>query len=94
MGKTNDINKLVEQNQGFVVTTARQYQGRGLDIDDLIEPFLSLDAFVFSGDRPRAVQVAEQCLRQHLVDKRRFSRARNTGHRRENFKRELHREVL
>ena len=36
MGKTNDINKLVEQNQGFVVTTARQYQGRGLDIDDLI----------------------------------------------------------
>lgn len=36
MGKTNDINKLVEQNQGFVITTARQYQGRGLDIDDLI----------------------------------------------------------
>ena len=36
MGETKDIRKLVEQNQGFVITIARQYQGRGLDIDDLI----------------------------------------------------------
>jgi RNA polymerase primary sigma factor len=36
MGKTNDVNKMVEQNQGFIITIARQYQGRGLDIDDLV----------------------------------------------------------
>ena len=28
--------QLVEQNMGFVVSTARQYVGRGLSLDDLI----------------------------------------------------------
>ena len=29
-------NRLVEQNMPFVITTARQYQGKGLPIDDLV----------------------------------------------------------
>lgn len=29
-------NRLVEQNMPFVITTARQYQGKGLSIDDLV----------------------------------------------------------
>ena len=31
-----DRDQLVEQNMGFVVTTARQYVGRGLSLDDLV----------------------------------------------------------
>ena len=29
-------NKLVTENMGLVVSTARKYQGRGLELDDLV----------------------------------------------------------
>lgn len=30
------INKLIRDNQGFVISIAQQYKHRGLDMDDLI----------------------------------------------------------
>ena len=35
-GSERALNRLVEANLRFVVSVARQYQGRGLDIDDLV----------------------------------------------------------
>ena len=31
-----DRNKLVTENMGLVVSTARKYQGQGLELDDLV----------------------------------------------------------
>lgn len=35
-GNSRALDKLILANQGFVISTAKQYQGKGVDLDDLV----------------------------------------------------------